>query len=157
MLKIRLQRVGRKNDPSFRIVLVDSHEGPKTGNHIETLGAYNPKTEERQMNNERITYWMGKGAQVSPTLWNMLVATGVVSGKKINVLPRKSPIQKEEEGGKQEEPEKQRQEADTTEEKKEETTTETPAPLEETTPQESAQERPAVSEEPTEQPTEVKE
>lgn len=90
MLIIRLQRVGRTNDPSYRIVLVDSHEGPKTGNHVEVLGAYNPKTKERTLDTERVKYWMGKGAQVSPTLWNMLVTMGVVSGKKINVLPKKT-------------------------------------------------------------------
>ncbi|MCH7538497.1 MAG: 30S ribosomal protein S16, partial [Proteobacteria bacterium] len=41
MLKVRLQRVGRRNDPSFRVVVIDSKKGPKSRNYIEMLGSYN--------------------------------------------------------------------------------------------------------------------
>lgn len=97
MLKIRLKRVGRRNDPSFRVVVVDSRKGPKSNKFIERVGFYNPKTKERELNGERIGYWMGVGAQVSGTVYNMLVDAGIIKGDKKNVLPQKSPVVKEEE------------------------------------------------------------
>lgn len=97
MLKIRLQRIGRINDPAFRIVVVEHTESTKSGNFIEKLGTYNPKTKQHTLNAERVKYWLSVGAKASGTMHNMLVSLGVVSGKKINVLPRKSPPKKGEE------------------------------------------------------------
>ncbi len=96
MLKIRLKRVGRKHDPSFRVVLTESTNGPKSGNFLEVLGSYDPrKKESTQVKSDRINYWVSKGAQVSDTVHNALVNLGVREGKKINVLPKKRPIVKE--------------------------------------------------------------
>ena len=96
MLKIRLQRVGRKHEPVFRVVLVDSKRGPKSGNVIEVLGSYDSRTKgEIKFDSDRITYWISMGAQVSDTLHNLFVTKGVIKGKKKNVLPKKSPIKKE--------------------------------------------------------------
>jgi len=101
MLKIRLQRIGRKNDPSFRAVLTDSKNSTKSGKFLEILGTYNPKAKEgipnKNLENERIKYWMGKGAQLSDTMHNFLVHDKVIEGKKINVLPKKKPTQKRKE------------------------------------------------------------
>jgi len=96
MLKIRLQRVGRKNDPSFRVVLTDSKNASKSGNTIETLGNYDPKKNVKVIEGEKIKYWISKGAQVSDTVHNILVSEKIIEGKKINVLPKKSPIVNEE-------------------------------------------------------------
>lgn len=90
MLKIRLQRYGRKNDPSFRVVVTDSHNGPRTGNHNDVLGSYNPKLGTFEIDGERTKMWIGKGAQVSDTVYNFLVTKKIIEGKKKNVLPRKS-------------------------------------------------------------------
>lgn len=95
MLKIRLARIGRKNDPTFRVVVVDSHSGPKTGKHVEVLGNYNPKQKSLFLNGERIKHWISHGAQVSDTVHNLLIKENIIEGKKINVLPKKSPIKKE--------------------------------------------------------------
>lgn len=95
MLKIRLQRTGRTNDPSFRIVVVEHTESTKTGNIVERVGTYNPKSKEKNLIAERILYWLSKGAKASGTVHNMLVSAGIVKGKKINVLPQKSPPKKE--------------------------------------------------------------
>lgn len=95
MLKIRMQRTGRKNDPSFRVVVAEHTRSPKAGNFLERLGSYNPKSKERILNAERITYWMSKGAQASGTMHNMLISAGIITGKKVNVLPKKTPIVKE--------------------------------------------------------------
>ena len=91
MLKIRLQRTGRTNDPSYRIVVVEHTESAKTGNFVEKLGTYNPKTKLRNLNSERIKYWLSVGAKATGTMHNMLISAGVIEGKKVNVLPRKSP------------------------------------------------------------------
>lgn len=97
MLKIRLQRIGRKNDPSFRAVLTDSKNSTKSGKFLEILGTYNPKAGEKNLNNDRIKYWISQGAKCSDTMHNFLVHDKVITGKKINVLPKKKPTQKRKE------------------------------------------------------------
>ena len=97
MLKIRLQRTGRINQPSYRIIVTEHARPAKTGNFVEQLGTYNPRTKERTLNEVRVKYWLSVGAKASGTMHNMLVTLGIVSGKKINVLPQKSPPKKEEE------------------------------------------------------------
>lgn len=97
MLKIRLQRIGRKNDPSFRAVLTDSKNSTKSGRFLEILGTYNPKAGEKNLNADRIKYWMNQGAKCSDTMHNFLIHDRIISGKKINVLPKKKPTQKRKE------------------------------------------------------------
>lgn len=97
MLKIRLQRIGRKNDPSFRVVLTDSKNSTKSGKFLEILGTYNPKQKTLNFNNESIKSWITKGAQVSDTMHNFLVREKVIEGKKKNVLSRKAPTKKRKE------------------------------------------------------------
>lgn len=87
MLKIRMQRIGKINQPSFRIVVVEHAASPKAGSFVDKVGTYNPKTKERTLDEGKIKYWISVGAKPSATVHNMLVSLGVVSGKKINVLP----------------------------------------------------------------------
>ena len=89
MLMIRLQRVGRTNDPAFRLVLAEKRSKPKSG-ALEILGSYHPKTKATILKNERILYWLSKGAKLSATAHNLLIAKGVNKGKKINVVPLKT-------------------------------------------------------------------
>lgn len=97
MLKIRLQRVGRKHEPTYRIVLTDSQNGPKSGNFIEVLGSYDARDKnETTIKADRVKHWIDNGAQVSDTIHNLLVGKGIIDGKKKNVLPKKSPIVDEE-------------------------------------------------------------
>lgn len=91
MLTIRLQRVGRKNDPSFRVILVEAKRAAKTGNYKEMLGSYDARTDRVNLKTDRIKYWISMGTTVSDTVHNLLVSQKVIEGKKINVLPRKSP------------------------------------------------------------------
>ncbi len=90
MLMIRFQRIGRRNDPAFRIAVLEKTAGPKAGKYVELVGTYNPKTKETNLKPERIKDWISKGAQVSPSLHNLLVSKGVYEAKKINVLPKKT-------------------------------------------------------------------
>jgi small subunit ribosomal protein S16 len=89
---MRLQRIGRKNDPSYRVVVTDSRNGPRTGNHVDLLGSYNPKMGKFQIDGEKAKHWISKGVQVSDTIHNFLVTQKIIEGKKKNVLPKKSPI-----------------------------------------------------------------
>jgi len=95
MLKIRLQRVGRKNDPSFRVVLTDSKNATRSNKFHEILGSYDSRKGEPVINADRVKYWMSAGAQPSGTVHNLLVGAKIVSGKKVNVLSKKSPIRPE--------------------------------------------------------------
>ena len=79
---IRFQRIGRKNDPAFRIAVLDKASGPKAGKYVDLVGTYNPKTKAVTLKPEAIKSWMSKGAQVSPSLHNLLVKEGVVEGAK---------------------------------------------------------------------------
>jgi ribosomal protein S16 len=85
MLKIRLQRIGGKNEPAFRMVITESKNAPQSGKFLEILGSYTVKSDT------------GNGAQVSPTAHNMLVKQGIIEGKKKNVLSKKSPTVKRKE------------------------------------------------------------
>jgi len=91
MLKIRLQRIGRKNDPAFRVVLTDSKNSTKSGKFKEILGSYTPKSGEVIFKADRVSHWISNGAQVSPTVHNFLVSQKLIEGKKKNVLSKKSP------------------------------------------------------------------
>lgn len=92
---IRFQRIGRRNDPAFRILVLEKTSGPKAGTYVEHIGSYNPKTKDFKIAEDRLKHWMSVGAQVSPSLFNLLVNKKILEGKKINVLPKKSPIKKE--------------------------------------------------------------
>ena len=77
MLKIRLQRVGRKNDPSFRVVVIESHRAPKSGAAIEILGNYDARQKRTVPKHDRIDYWTSKGAQASQTVQDLLRKSAV--------------------------------------------------------------------------------
>jgi len=149
MLMMRLQRVGRKNDPSYRIVVTDKRTGPKSNKHVAIIGSYNPKMSHIQLDTEAATDWLSKGVQPSDTVHNILVKQKVINAKTINPLPRKSPIVDEEALAKEKEEKAAAEEA---------VKAEAEAPVEEETP--AAEETPAeevVEEAPAEEVAEVKE
>ncbi len=92
MLKMRLQRIGRKNDPAYRVIVTDSRNAAKRGRSVDLLGSYNPKSGKFEIDGEKAKHWISQGVQVSDTVHNFLVAEKVIEGKKKNVLPRKSPV-----------------------------------------------------------------
>jgi small subunit ribosomal protein S16 len=91
MLTIRLTRVGKKKDGSFRVVVVDSKRKVQAGNYLEMVGSYDPRVDKAELKAERITHWLSQGAKASDTVHNLLISKKIIEGKKINVLPRKSP------------------------------------------------------------------
>lgn len=131
MLKIRLQRVGRKHEPTFRVVVCESTRGPKSGDNIEILGSYDARDKnETKVDGDRVKYWISQGAQVSDTVHNLLINLGIIKGDKRNVLPKKSPVI-DEEKLKAEEEAKAAEQAKTEEAKEEEKQDEEAAPVEE--------------------------
>ncbi|MES2135372.1 MAG: 30S ribosomal protein S16 [Patescibacteria group bacterium] len=98
MLTIRFQRTGRKNNPAFRIVVLEKQRSPKAGHPLQVLGSYNPKTKHTVINAERVKHWISMGAQLSGTVNNLLITNKVIEGKKVNVLGKKTPIVKSEAG-----------------------------------------------------------
>lgn len=62
MLKIRLMRTGRRNQPSYRIVVTKA-QSKRDGKYVENLGNWDPNTEELEINKKRFDYWLNHGAQ----------------------------------------------------------------------------------------------
>jgi len=85
MLVIRLFRVGKKNQPSFKIVVTEKRKPPRAGRYVEEVGFWNPLTKEKVLKKERILHWLSVGAKPSPTVFNLLVSEKIVEGKKIRV------------------------------------------------------------------------
>jgi len=84
MLKIRLRRTGKKNRPSYRVVVVE-HTAPVQGSYLELLGTYNPLITHFVVNTERVLHWMDNGAQPSERVAKLLKNAGVEH--KLVVLP----------------------------------------------------------------------
>jgi len=83
MLIIRLQRVGKKKFSTYRLIISEKTKDTQ-GAYLEALGTFNPHAKENPFlpNVERIKYWLSKGALVSDTLHNLLVANKIIEGKK---------------------------------------------------------------------------
>jgi len=88
MLVIRFFRTGKKNQPSFKIVVTDKRRPPRGGRFVEEVGFWNPLTKEKALKKERIEYWLSKGAKPSDSIYNLLVKEKVLKGKKINVYKK---------------------------------------------------------------------
>ena len=89
MLVIRLTRIGKKNQPSYRVVLTEK-QNPVRGKFIEILGSYDPRLKTKSLKTERIKYWLSKGAQPSDTLHNLLVSEKILDAKKVKAwTPKK--------------------------------------------------------------------
>lgn len=88
MLTIRLQRIGKKHQPSFRVVVAEKRS-KLGGPPVDDLGAYNPFTKSVAVAKEKVEHWLKSGAKPTPSVHNLLVKQGVISGKKIPVKIRK--------------------------------------------------------------------
>ena len=80
MLKIRLQRIGRRNDPSYRVVVVESTVAAKKGMPVELLGTHDAVRKKTVLKGDRIQHWIAKGAQVSDTMNNILITNRCYPG-----------------------------------------------------------------------------
>ena len=93
-LKIRLARGGAKKRPFYRIVIAEA-SAPRDGRYVERVGTYNPmvpKDHEQRLTlkSERITYWLGQGAQPTERVQKMLAGAGLAEAPVIREQPKKS-------------------------------------------------------------------
>ena len=95
MLTIRLTRKGKKNQPFFRVVLVDKRKSSTGGRSVEDLGYVDPLKKRKSFNKERIQYWISKGAKTSVTIHNLLVTEKIIDEPKIKVSNISKKKQKE--------------------------------------------------------------
>lgn len=95
MLAIKLQRIGRKRQPSYRVVVAE-RRSKMAAPPVEDLGSYNPFTKVSTVKKDRAEYWIKTGAQPTLTAHNLLVREGVIDApKKIVKIP--APVPKAEE------------------------------------------------------------
>ncbi|MDP3955337.1 MAG: 30S ribosomal protein S16 [bacterium] len=85
MLSIRLTRRGKKNQPFFRVIVIDKRRSSKGGRAVEVLGYVDPLTKRKSIKKERVQYWLSKGAQPSATMHNLLVQEKIIEGEKVHV------------------------------------------------------------------------
>lgn len=83
MLTIRLQRIGKKNSATYRLVLAEKGRDTQ-GRNLEILGTYNPRTKVDGFlpKTDRVKYWLEKGAQASNTIHNLLLKAGLITDQK---------------------------------------------------------------------------
>jgi small subunit ribosomal protein S16 len=81
MLTIKLQRIGKKHQPSYRLVTAVK-KSKMAAPPVEDLGSYNPRTKTGAFKKERVLHWLSVGAQSTVTAHNLLVSHGVVSAPK---------------------------------------------------------------------------
>lgn len=95
MLTIRLTRVGKKKQPSYRFIVSEKSRDP-WGKALEILGMYNPLANPvvLKVDTERVNYWISKGAQLSDTVNNLFIDQGIVKGEK-RKLAQISKVRKE--------------------------------------------------------------
>lgn len=141
MLVIRLTRVGKKNSPSFRVVVADKKKAVKR-KFIEILGHYNPSSTPKQLviDKEKALHWISLGAQPSDTVNNLMVGLDILPKDKM-VAKTYGKATKKKDGGS--EPEKAAVVAETAET---ESAEDAPAETEEVAETETTEETPATEE-----------
>jgi small subunit ribosomal protein S16 len=88
MLAIKLQRIGKKHQPSYRIVVAERRT-KMAAPPVEDLGSYNPFSKAFTLNRERVAHWIKMGAKPTLTVHNFLLSKEVISGKKMAVKMKK--------------------------------------------------------------------
>lgn len=91
MLTIRLSRTGKSKEPHFRLIISEKTKDP-WGDFLEILGHYNPRTNPAtfDVKEDRLKYWISKGAQVSDTVYNLLIERKVLTGTKRKITHTKT-------------------------------------------------------------------
>src|SRR5688572_4135797 len=74
MLAIRLQRLGRKAMPVYRLAVQESQRHPSSGRVVAYVGSYNPHTKEVKINKEKVEFYLKNGAQPTPRVVRLLLA-----------------------------------------------------------------------------------
>lgn len=91
---VRLQRIGKRGQAYFRVVILE-HTSRVKGKYLELLGTYNPHQKEFKVKKDRIEHWISKGAQVSPTVNNLMVNYKVWNKPKVQSWKPKKKVKTE--------------------------------------------------------------
>ncbi|MGI5827349.1 MAG: 30S ribosomal protein S16 [Patescibacteria group bacterium] len=136
MLTIKLSKLGKKNHKLFRVIITEKGRDPY-GRALEVLGSYDQYQKKLAVKNDRVTYWLSKGAQMTSTVNNLLVTQGVIDREKI--IPNKKTKSSEKRASqKKAKANKQKVEAPAPEAPKEEAHVAEEAPKEEASKEEAA-------------------
>lgn len=93
MLSIRLQRVGRKGLPIYRLAVQESHRHPSSGRVVSYVGTYNPHTKDSNIQVELAQKYLDNGAQPTPRVVKLLKDAGVKMPKWVKeVAPKQKSI-----------------------------------------------------------------
>ena len=84
MLAIKLKRIGKKHQPSYRLIVTEKRH-KLVGRYVEDLGWFNPLLNKKEFNAERIAHWLKIGAQPTDTVHNLLVTAGLIKAAKRQV------------------------------------------------------------------------
>ncbi|MBN2015755.1 30S ribosomal protein S16 [Candidatus Dojkabacteria bacterium] len=138
MLKIRLKRTGKRNQPSYRIIVIKART-KRDGRAVEYLGYLDPISKKLEVNVERAKYWLSVGAQPTDTVRSILAKHKLIEKKQ---RPKRPPLKPKKEILKGEEKQKEPQ----TKEKKvkkdiEEKKEEKPKPEEKSKPKEEKEKK----------------
>lgn len=118
MLTIRLSRVGKRNSPSFRVVVQEKSDAPQ-GDYVDKVGYYNSRKGKLDLEDDKVEQWLDNGAQPSSTVHNLFVDEGFIEGEKKQATVGEQK-RKEEEEMKEEEEETSEEEEETKEDEAEE-------------------------------------
>ena len=88
MLAIKLQRIGKKHQPSYRLVVAEKRS-KLAGPPVEDLGSYSSFRKNGTFKKERIRHWLAIGAKPTVTVHNLLVTQGILEAKKLTLKLRK--------------------------------------------------------------------
>lgn len=146
MLAIRLQRVGRKGLPVYRIIVQEAHRQPTSGKLVAHVGTYNPHTKELKVDKEKAELYLKNGAQPSPRVVSLFIKEKVKLPDWVVTPAKKAGKTRNPEKLRKNQPKEVKAEAPA-EEKPEEAVAEEP-----TTPEEPALEEKAEVETPAEEP-----
>jgi small subunit ribosomal protein S16 len=93
MLAIKLAKTGKTNKKMFRVIISEKSRDPY-GDVLEILGSYNPHSKELAVKADRIQYWLGKGAQMTATINNLLIEKKIITGEKATASKAKKTSEK---------------------------------------------------------------
>jgi len=87
-VRIRLRRIGRKKQPSYRIVVAEG-QAPRGGVYVDNVGFYNPRRDpiELKIDLAKVEYWVARGAQVTPTVESLIRKVRRGEGEVIGAAP----------------------------------------------------------------------
>jgi small subunit ribosomal protein S16 len=84
MLAIKLQRIGKKHQPGYRLVVAEKRSKLKAP-PAEDLGSWNPFTKKANLKSDRVFHWIKVGARPTATVHNLLVKEGILNAPKVKI------------------------------------------------------------------------